>query len=723
MKKFLKIKLLYFITVLLIIIFKFSALHAEVPDPVFKQKAASPTHTDISGIEFNNDGTKVFYTGFQTSTKVLGYSLSTAWDISTINSSSEEELDLDAGSDDVGNNIEGIEFNADGTKIFATDYLGKMNAHTLSTPFDLTTATQVADDGVSDWRTYLHGLGRSVRSHDITFNSDGTKMFLVDVVRTQVTVVEYNLSTAYDTSTATHNQNTDLTSLTSFLLVQQAMKFDDDGTRMYIINAGTSANANVKMYVFKLSTAYDTSTASHAGNWDISFDGATGAPLDFAFGDSGMKLYLTSYKATSDGDDDYTYEYDLSCAYGVVVCEIDTSSNIGAQVDFAKKVIQHNTSTVFKRFEWLRRNKEKSNLNSNNIKLNIYNPVLASLSNQLLASLDNNKLPKTKSNKWSYWSHGDITFGRAGDTINSKPKEVRTSGLMFGADRKIGDSKFIGAAIRMGKDDVDIISSGGTKLDMEALTLNFYGTNGTNLNALIGLSILRIDQLLSETITGERNGKQVFTAVEFKTKNSYGNLNITPSGKVDFGVTQFSDYTDFGTSTTNNIDTYESHTFKTGGIATGFTFDSLIVVEEGAVKPNGSFEYIVDFTPTTTYQYKNHTTNTTVSNDVEKHSLHNLKGNIGFETVFNTGTTFSINYERLQSLNESSHYDNIFFKLGHISEDDSELAFNFNPLQNYQTNINYKRNIYDFDMTFGSNYNMMSAMPDYGAYLEISNKF
>ena len=58
MKKLLKIKLLYFITLLLIIIFKFTALHAKVPDPVFKQKAASPTHTDISGIEFNNDGTK-----------------------------------------------------------------------------------------------------------------------------------------------------------------------------------------------------------------------------------------------------------------------------------------------------------------------------------------------------------------------------------------------------------------------------------------------------------------------------------------------------------------------------------------------------------------------------------------------------------------------------------------------------------------------------------------
>ena len=184
-----------------------------------------------------------------------------------------------------------------------------------------------------------------------------------------------------------------------------------------------------------------------------------------------------------------------------------------------------------------------------------------------------------------------------------------------------------------------------------------------------------------------------------------------------------SDYTDFGTSTTNSINTYESHTFKTGDLTTGFTFDSLIVFKEGIGKPNGSFEYIADFTPTTTYQYKNHTTNTTVSDDVEKHSLHNLKGNIGFETVFNTGTTFSINYERLQSLNESSHYDNIFFKFGHISEENSELAFNFNPLQNYQTNINYKKNINGFDIKVSSNYSLMSEIPDYGANIEVSNTF
>ena len=105
------------------------------------------------------------------------------------------------------------------------------------------------------------------------------------------------------------------------------------------------------------------------------------------------------------------------------------------------------------------------------------------------------------------------------------------------------------------------------------------------------------------------------------------------------------------------------------------------------------------------------------------HSLHNVKGNIWFEKVFNTGTTFSINYERFQSLNESGHYDTLFFKFGHISEEDAELALNFNPLQNYDTNLSYKRNINGFDITFGSNYTLMSEVPDYDVNLKISNKY
>ena len=47
-----------------------------------------------------------------------------------------------------------------------------------------------------------------------------------------------------------------------------------------------------------------------------------------------------------------------------------------------------------------------------------------------------------------------IFFGRVGDTASSKPKEVKTRGIMFGAD-KLVDKKIFGYAFRYGNDEVD----------------------------------------------------------------------------------------------------------------------------------------------------------------------------------------------------------------------------------------------------------------------------
>ena len=704
---------------ILILTFQLNSAYAERVKPTFKQSFSlngivnSPADVDLSP-----DGTKIFFTAFHEDV-LYQFNLTTAFDISTLDTSSEVQLDLNAGSDDIGTFSQGHAFNSDGTKIFAVSSNGPLNAHTLTTPYDLSNFSQVADDGIN----FLNGLGAgdgAIKPWDIEFNNDGTKMYLLD--GTPGSVIEYDLSTAFDTSSATYVNELDVTPQTE--RVEEDLEFDDDGTRMYIIESGTTAAAT-KIYVYKLSTPFRTSTATYVGNIANFFDasGANATPLGLGFSNDGMKLYQTSYSKDGAGPLDMVYEYDLSCPYGIVICETEVTSNVGAQVDFAKNVINQSSSVIFKRFEWLRRNKQKDNLNSHNIKLNFKDPILASLSNTLLASLDNNNLPKTKSKKWSYWSHGDIKIGEAGDKININPKKVKSAGLMFGADRRIHDDKFIGASIRFAKEDVKILGSGGTNLNMQALTLNLYGTNGNNFNSLIGYSLLTIDQMLSDTTVGERYGKQAFTSMNFKSKNSYGNFNIKPSATFEYGVTKLFEYTDFGTYASNSVDTYEEHTFKTGGAAAGFTFDGSNVFEDKTIKSNGSLEYVADFTPTTTYKYKNHTNNSYTWEDVKRHSLHNVKGNIGFEKVFNTGTTFSINYERFQSLNESGHYDTLFFKFGHISEEDAELALNFNPLQNYDTNLSYKRNINGFDITFGSNYTLMSEVPDYDVNLKISNKY
>ena len=134
------------------------------------------------------------------------YSLTKAFDISTIDTSTVVTLNLGAGGDGLNtaaNKVQGFSFNNDGTKVFAIDQDGKLNSHTLSTPYDISNATQDADDGLvwDNNSTIYTTHGEDLEPHDITFNNDGTKLYLFDYDGFEV-VVEYHLSTPYLTSSA-----------------------------------------------------------------------------------------------------------------------------------------------------------------------------------------------------------------------------------------------------------------------------------------------------------------------------------------------------------------------------------------------------------------------------------------------------------------------------------------------------------------------------------------
>ena len=95
---------------------------------------------------------------------------------------------------------QGIAFNNDGTKMFLSDKNDDdIDAYTLSTGFDLSTATYVNSVDISDQASSPAG---------IAFNNDGTKIFVVNNgIRggnAKDEVLEYTLSVGFDlTSTVT----------------------------------------------------------------------------------------------------------------------------------------------------------------------------------------------------------------------------------------------------------------------------------------------------------------------------------------------------------------------------------------------------------------------------------------------------------------------------------------------------------------------------------------
>ena len=80
--------------------------------------------------------------------------------------------------------------------MFVIEYAGTVYEYTLSTNFDVSTASYSQSFSAAAQENELRG---------IAFNNDGTKMFLVGEAGDDVN--EYTLSTAFDVSTATYSQN------------------------------------------------------------------------------------------------------------------------------------------------------------------------------------------------------------------------------------------------------------------------------------------------------------------------------------------------------------------------------------------------------------------------------------------------------------------------------------------------------------------------------------
>ena len=721
---------------------------AGIVEPVYKQ-FKNPNegfnHFDPSpaSISITPDGKKMFVLAHGNGSgsshkKYYIYDLTTPFDISTMDVANRTLVQMIGdGSDDApfGNaDNKDLEFNNDATKVFVFGHQGELHIHNLTTPYDITSissSTVVPDDGLD----YNTAYGTNARIEGVTFNNDGTKMYLSD----GSDITQVNLSTPFVPSTGTVTHNLVTSGITERSTLSKDLAFDDDGTRLYLSESTTSVGENY-MYVWKLSNPFELSSATYVDKWQILGDGNNTSPYGWTFGNNGMKLYIGTEDAdTAEGSSTtkrVIYEYDLTCRYGVVICETETASVASAQVEIAKNVIHQNTSTIFKRFEWLRRNENKTNLNSHNLKLNINNPILASLTNELQSSFKDFKYtqaslktekPAENKRKWSSWTHGDISFGRVGDKASIKPKEISTKGISIGADRLTKNDNFFGYAVRYGNDDVDIKSGTNEELNSQSLSFNVYSqlpvNSNSNLNALLGVSFLSIDQMISGTITGERNGKQIYTALSFEEEQNYTRFDLIPYGKTELGITQLSEYTDFGTAATNNVETHERLTFKNGNASAGFKFDHTLYLDESRLSRNGFLEYMVDFTPDIDHRYKNHIDNVTVQNTIKRYSLNNIKGNIGFELFKRSGQTFALNYERFQSLDNSAHTDSLLFKFGKQKNDNTNFNVIYEPLKDNNTEISYLKDYDNFNLKVKSNYAMYSKIPDYGAGIELSATF
>jgi DNA-binding beta-propeller fold protein YncE len=169
------------------------------------------------GIAFNNDGSKMYMVG-TASDSVHRYTLSTPDDLST---ASYDSVSFDLSAQET--QPYDIAFNNDGSKMYILGYYNKaVFQYTLSTPDDLSTASY---DSVS------FGVAGPYRyPYDIAFNNDGSKMYMVD---SSYSVFQYTLSTPFDLSTASYNNvSFDVSAQDSSPF---GIAFNNDGSKLYMV--------------------------------------------------------------------------------------------------------------------------------------------------------------------------------------------------------------------------------------------------------------------------------------------------------------------------------------------------------------------------------------------------------------------------------------------------------------------------------------------------------
>ena len=392
-----------------------------------------------------------------------------------------------------------------------------------------------------------------------------------------------------------------------------------------------------------------------------------------------------------------------------------------AQTEAPKKVVSHVTTPIFNRLNWIRGYESDKNLSAQSIKFNFLNPKIAKIAEIIPQSINFNHIPKRSNDDWLFWSEGSVSVGKVGDTINSSSKDINTNAVTLGWDKKIDEKIIHGYTVTYTQDDVEVGSS-GTSVDIDSYSFATYATfhkySNRHLEGILGLSKLDLKNKRksgSNTLTGDRVGKQIFGSIQYLSTFEKNKIDISPNIKVDLSYTTLTAYSETGTSPIK----YDEQRVETVGLYGGFNFNNEIIKDNYILRPSAGFELGLDLSPNSDVSL-NYVSdpNTKYTKSIDQHGEKSIKGKIGFDVLHNNGWSMMTFYERNQS--ENSHSDTLYFLTGYVSSKEEEYAM---ALNDNKASIEYKRNINGFDISFDTGYDLFAENSGYEINLKISNIF
>ena len=461
-------------------------------------------------------------------------------------------------------------------------------------------------------------------------------------------------------------------------------KVSGSGSSQITINPTNDFIKGVEYYLLIDATAFDdSSNNSYAG---ISSKTALG-------------FRIFSAEPTSDKD---------------VIGSIDTQSQL------AKSFIIQSTNTVSSRLSYLKQNRDNDNLSKNNIKFDFGNTILTSLTNQLLAKNDKSIIP----DNWSSWSEGSISVTKIGDRTNSSSSETDGQALAIGFDTKLNDNDLLGFAIQYGKSDTDIGSS-GSKTDSENINFSVYRTrpldNDNFIEGIFGFGLIESDLVRisgANTLTGSRNGTQIFGSINYGKTLDKGDFNFTPIGRIDLGYTELDAYSETGTDALS----YGKETIESGLASVGLQFSDIVKFNDSKLKPFGSIEYGMDFSNSSNAKMNYVSdTSTIYTYTQEANSNHLITSVVGFEYITINNLNIISSYKRIQG-NESEQTDIINVAVNFKSKRETEYAMSVDGSEDLKAGFDISKNINGFDLKFNANQSL-SENSDQAANVSLSRSY
>ena len=683
----------------------------------------------VTGVVFNPSGTKMYVVGFHHTDKSYVSEVPLSVPFSTQSAGTPVLQEITTAT----KRAQDLKFNSDGTKLFiltteAANGSDGIHVFTLSTPYD---TSNLESDADAENQTYIQfDINNNPRGLD--FNSDGTKMY---VLQSSSQVLEqYNLSTPFDPLTRNSNPIT-ISSLKGDRM-HQGFGFSSDGYKMFIVKAQKIAGAVTNIIEdFNLTTPFEINTATLNETDNGIYTSVTNdletderiAGITFNFSQGANKLYYTDFH-----ESDLVREFDLPCAYGIITC-IDPTKNkddvasVESQSESARKLMMHTTTPVLNRMEWLRRNSNRVNLTNQNIKFQFNNEILNALSESLIPlyfASNNSSESSLQNSNWSFWSEGTISIGKIGETSVASSKDINTSAITFGADKKKENNLMRGIALRFGKDDVDV-GSLGSAIDMSTFSLTFYESRprGENkfLDHLIGATFIDsnlINNSGAVSTKGERSGEQIYGSLSLRDTISRDKFNITSRFKVNYGLTHFGEYEETGSEGIN----LKFHDQFIGNLTSSFgtSLDNTYELKIGTLIPYFDIDYYADMSPSTKQKlsYATNKSSDTFAIGSIDNSTHNINSGIGFDLLTNNGFNLMTKYTR--DLGESFKHDSFVVALDYrVSSKSSYVMF----MQDTSTKVSHNREVNGFKINLDSHYDFFQDDPEYGVYLKVSNEY